>query len=142
MRYFVLFLLSGCVLFVAGCGQPKVTGTVTYTDGTPLERGTVNFQTATHAAMGAIGENGRYTIGGVKAGDGVPSGTYKVFITGAMGIDTSNVQTLQFGQGPGTTAPIIQLIDRRYERPETSGLTCDVKKSTVFNIEVKRPGEE
>ena len=141
MRYFA-FLLLGCLLFAAGCGQPKVTGTVTYSDGTPLERGTVNFQTATHAAMGSLDKNGRYTIGGAKTGDGVPPGTYRVFITGAMGIDTSNTQAVQFGQGPGMTAPIIPLIHKKYERPETSGLTCEVKSSTVFNIEVKRPGEE
>jgi hypothetical protein len=130
------------MFFAAGCGQPKVTGTVSYSDGTPLERGTVNFQTETHAAMGAISKEGHYIIGGEKAGDGVPPGTYKVFITGAMALDTSGVKPLEFGQGPGTIAPVIQLIDKKYERPETSDLTCEVKGSTVFNIEVKRPGEQ
>ena len=141
MRYFTLLLL-GFLLFAAGCGQPKVTGTVKFSDGTPLERGSVNFQTESHAAMGSLDKQGRYTIGGVKAGDGVPKGTYKVFITGAMGLDVSKDRPVQFGSGPGTTVPIIPLIDKKYERPETSGLTCEVKSSTVFNIEVKRPGEE
>jgi len=144
MRSAALFLLLGFVFFATGCGQPKVTGTVTYSDGTPLERGSVNFQTEKHAAMGAIGKDGRYTIGGVKVGDGVPPGTYMVFITGAMGIDASNVPELQPGLAmvSGVTAAIMPLIDMKYERPETSGLTCEVKSTTVFNIVVKRPGEE
>ena len=129
-------------MFVAGCGQPKVSGTVTFSDGTPLVRGTITFQTDKHAAMGSLDKNGRYTIGGAKTGDGVPPGTYQVFITGTEEIDVSKDKPVQFGGGPGSPLPIIPLIDKKYERPETSGLTCEVKKSTVFNIEVKRPGEQ
>ena len=142
MRHFILPLLLGCLLFAAGCGQPKVTGTVTFSDGTPLERGAVNFEAGTYIAMGSLDKNGRYSIGGVKAGDGVPPGVYKVTITGAMGVDTASAATAAQSGGMGNLATFVPLIDRKYERAETSGLVCEVKRSTVFNIEVKRPGEE
>ena len=142
MRHLILLALFGVFFVCVGCGNPKVTGTVKFSDGTPLIRGTVNFQTSNHAAMGAVDKDGKFTIGGERAGDGVPPGTYQVFITGAMGFDTSKARTLEFGGGPGTTVPIIPLIDKKYERPETSGLTCEVKGSTVYDITVMKPGEK
>lgn len=80
-----VFMLVAC----AGCGgRVQVKGTVKFSDGTPLSYGTVNFTNDTTMCKGQIEKDGSFTMRTFKPGDGVPPGTYKVYIT----------DTLQFGE--------------------------------------------
>jgi len=73
-------LLLMC-LFVFGCGQNvKVKGTVTYSDtGEPVKFGTVIFNGENLVGRGAI-NNGKYSVGRINDGDGIPRGTYTITI--------------------------------------------------------------
>lgn len=78
-------MLVACV----GCGgRSQVTGKVTFSDGTPLTYGTVNFVSADTMCKGQIEKDGSYRMRTFKPGDGVPAGTYKIYLT----------DTLQFGE--------------------------------------------
>jgi hypothetical protein len=132
--YFLLFGLS----VIAGCGQPTVqfSGTVTFSDGSPVTFGTVNFDSGTHTFLGHIDANGRYAPGINQQGRGIPEGIYRVWLTGT---ETGNNVTSSDGtitQGKATPN-----IDAKFCQPATSGLTFEAKPNGVktFDIVVERP---
>ena len=66
-------------LFVTGCtNDVKVTGSVTYSDnGESVQSGMVVFTGEKMIGRGAIKE-GKYSVGLIRDGDGIPPGTYTV----------------------------------------------------------------
>jgi hypothetical protein len=123
-NYFIIFVFVLPLLF--GCGQPKVTGTVKFDDGTPLTSGGIMFTHLPYQASGAIKSDGSYEIYELKPGDGVRPGTYQVTVSATTG-------------GGSDGPPLVYLIDPKFENPSTSGLICEVKGNTVFNITVTKP---
>lgn len=129
---FVLLLLV--VTSVIGCGSNvTLRGKVTYSDdNSPLEVGTVCFESANHVARGPLKSDGTYTVGSTSAKDGLPPGEYKVYITGADRYEKS---------GP-KIAPVsvpISLIDSKFTSPSRSDLTVKVDRSTKkFDFSVDR----
>ena len=132
------FLIIVTILFV-GCGQGvSVTGKVTFSDGQPLTVGEVVFQTDTRMASGRIQPNGSYKLSSTTENDGVPPGKYGVKIVGSY--DTSHIPADTLPPMPSANAPQpIPLIDPKFEKTETSGLTCEVKGHTTFDITVTKP---
>jgi len=127
--YFTILLA-----LIVGCsGNVALRGTVTFSDdGTPVTAGTVTFRKGDgHIARGRIQEDGTYNVGFEREANGLPPGQYMVAISDARVI---------VGQHPGSDDLIWeQLIDMRYENPETSGLAVEVNASTrVFDIQVER----
>ncbi|MDR1924166.1 MAG: lipoprotein [Planctomycetaceae bacterium] len=123
---FLLFIL----LFLAGCSDGKVRlgGTVTFDDGTPLTSGAVIFATDTFQASGSIGFEGKYTMGSVTINDGLPKGTYKVYIIGAS-------EEISVEDGLETHS----LIDPQYDNYSSTPLTCEVPApKNIFNIIVPK----
>jgi hypothetical protein len=82
----IIFLLFE-TLNIAGCGDPKVTGTVKYKDGTPLVTGTVVLQNAQSQGIGELQSDGSFELYQFKKGDGLERGTYRGYITNAVIID-------------------------------------------------------
>ena len=116
------------LLTFAGCGHPQVKGTVKYEDGTPLTTGGVVFIKGSYTANGAIKSDGTYVLSQIRKGDGVPPGLYKVIVQAQV---SSNVND--------PSARWLDLIDPKFSAPETSGLTCEVKSSTTYDITVAEP---
>jgi hypothetical protein len=118
-------VLSFLLLFIVpiiGCGNKlPLRGQVTYSDdGSPLEYGVVCFETPTFLARGEIGKDGKYRVGSIKQTDGIPKGTYNVYVS-------------------GTEVGNSLLIDKKYANPQTSGLKFIVDgKSKVFDFTVER----
>ena len=128
-------LLSLCIIGIAltvGCPSGKklkVSGYVTFSDdGSPLTTGTVVLESETTRVMGVLNDKGYYALGELVDGDGVPFGQYRVTIAGAR-------EQLPNGF-PGK-----YFVDSKYERPNTSGLTFEVKKDgpKTFDFKVDRP---
>ena len=128
------FAFALLLVFVAGCGNPTVTGKVTFPDGTPLTRGEVIFESGTMQARGLIGEDGTYTM---ESGEqrGIPRGTYQVFVGGfSATVVPSNVP----GGRPQVIPPTIP-IARKYTSPSDSGLVVEVRGRTRFDFTVSPP---
>ena len=123
----LLFLL----LIFAGCGKTvKVTGKVTFADGTPLTVGIVRFSTDTDGYSCVLKPDGTYSIGAAKEGQGIPPGSYRVSIEGAATVEPI----------PGKEdVKNIPLIASKYTDSATSGFVCDVKGATVFDMQVEKP---
>ena len=123
MRFFALSMIGMALLLAAGCDAVNVkgTGTVTYSSGEPVPGGVIVFVTSTNQYTGEI-VNGGFTLGGVRPGDGLPPGTYKVFITGRDALDQPYVPN-------------------KYANVETSELSFDVQKGSknVFDVVVEKP---
>jgi len=118
-----LFLLACCV----GCGQSgsragySVGGSIAFPDGTPVNYGEVTLTSRSFTGSGSI-MGGSYGISGR-----VPAGTYRVSVQLAETPDTAGSATQQ------------RLIDPKFNNPETSGLTVEVRERTTFNITVTAP---
>ncbi|PHR86149.1 MAG: hypothetical protein COA78_38270 [Blastopirellula sp.] len=70
-------------LMLTGCGgnstgANSVTGTVKFSDGTPLTAGTVNFNSDSMSTFGDISSDGTCEVGTLDGG--VPDGTYTVTV--------------------------------------------------------------
>jgi len=130
-RFAVLIFV---LLFAAGCGNQNVQlrGTVTFEDGTPLTMGAVIFSTETFMAGGSIDSEGRFVMGSYGMSDGLPPGTYKVYIAGAVE---------ELGGGGSDLSGMTQwsLIDPKFGNFATTPLTCEVPAPrNTFDIVVPR----
>lgn len=114
------------LLVVLGCGNPSVIGTVKFDDGTPLAQGVVQFNGSQTQATGMIQPNGTFAMFEKKPGDGVTPGNYKVTVIASTG-------------GGSDGEPLVQLVDPKFAESSTSGLTCEVKGTTTFDITVTKP---
>jgi len=128
----ILFVLLLILVVLAGCsGKVKLKGKVTYSDdGSPVPIGTVGFETDTYSARGTLSPDGTFDVGSLGEKDGLPPGTYRVSVTGAEKV---------IGQGAYGANIYEPLIDPKYTRGSTSGLTIDVNASTrKYEFEVDR----
>jgi len=129
-RLFLCLIVLG-TLFFAGCnGNQPVKGTVRFSDDqSPLTAGDVRFESDAFSARGKINPDGTFQIGSLQSGDGVPLGTYKVFISGATAESGEN----EMG------AVYLPLIEEKFTRKDMTPLTITVDRTTKkFDIEVTR----
>ena len=112
----------------------SLQGKVTFKeDGSPLNRGMVCFETETYRARGPLKPDGTYQVTSVKANDGIPPGSYKVYIFGAEGAseDTS---------GRMNAARSVSLVAAKYTNKDTSGISVEVDaKTKQFDFQVEKP---
>ena len=108
----LLSVLSGC-----GSNQVPGSGTVKYDSGEPVPNGTVVFRTDQHQYTGEIASDGTFQLGGLKPGDGLPPGTYKVIV---LGFDAND--------NP--------LVAAKFSEADRSGLSFEVKKGEKNHFEV------
>lgn len=136
-----VILCALAIVVLAGNGKyVKVSGRVTFADGTPLRRGQIVFTDYYVMGRSDLDENGEYTLHTFRKDDGVPRGTYRVYITSAIRFETmddEDVGALQIGK----LAKSHFLIDEQYMNPETSGWIVEVKKKSKFDFVVYEPGK-
>ncbi|MDR3111095.1 MAG: hypothetical protein LBU65_15615 [Planctomycetaceae bacterium] len=130
-----MYLLICLLVLAVGCNSNYVPlkGTVVFSDDeTPLTTGSVVFESGVVGASGALNERGEFTIGSMKADDGLAPGTYKVFIVGA----TKEIEDKSSGMKRS-----VPLIHSKYDNKETSGIVIEVKKGETnkFEIVVEKP---
>lgn len=132
MKRFCLTVLAVALLFAAGCGDKvHLGGKVTYSDdGSPLGVGTVCFETDSYLARGTLKADGTYVTGSLSEKDGIPPGTYRVYVAGAMreiGVDKSGMPLNE------------PLIDEKFASGASSGLVMTVDASTKkYDFQVDR----
>ncbi len=140
-RYLTLCALLFAVAVVAtGCGKPKVTGKVTFADGSPLTVGTVNFTDDKIICKGSIKDDGTFEMRTLKPGDGVPKGSYKVYLTETMRFGDVERETAT-GEATATMLGTTNDVPPKYSNPEQSGLTIDVKGSMTYDITIEPDAE-
>jgi hypothetical protein len=123
-------LLLMC-LFVLGCSQNvKVTGKVTYSDnGDPVKFGTVIFTGEKEFGQGTIND-GKYSVGLSKDGEGILPGTYTVA-----------ADSVSFSMSPGTDMagnPIQMDAGGKELYYTKEPKTIEVKKSMIYDFTVER----
>ena len=131
-KQFLLCFGLFCLLFlVVGCsGKCGLKGKVVFSDDqTPLSQGTVCLVSDKGIARGTIDKDGNYVVGSISAKDGLPPGTYRIYLT--------ETEILEPMPGGGLPRRIPQ-IDEKYSEPTSSGLSVEVKSSMTHNIQVDR----
>ncbi|QDU77225.1 hypothetical protein Pan97_42870 [Bremerella volcania] len=110
----LLFAVSS--LGLLGCSgnggaTEVVTGTVTFTDGSPVSGGTIIFADTqkNSSSVGYIQEDGTYTLGTFGESDGAPQGNYKVTVIGSSDYGKSSPISSKFANQDQTplTAKVV-----------------------------------
>ncbi|MCL2622454.1 MAG: hypothetical protein FWD31_02210 [Planctomycetaceae bacterium] len=123
-----------------GCGGgAKVTGKVTFEDGTPLTVGTVSFQTESEQMIGHIKSDGTYELSPNDRTIRIPKGDYKVCIVNAYIEVGEPLKGANEREDFGGRRMAQSVINTKYESTSTSDLTCKVDGTTVYNITVTKP---
>jgi hypothetical protein len=118
----VIFLFF---LMLMGCSnRVKISGTVTFDDGEPLTRGSVCFRAENGTTyQGYLNKSGYYAPGELRDGDGIPAGTYKVWVAG-----TDESLEIQGKNGSVSQFQIIVHVDPQYTSPDTGKLSFEAKR--------------
>jgi hypothetical protein len=125
MKYFTHILLF-LALLLTGCGdKEKLSGKVVFPDGQPLTTGTISFTNHDYTARAHLRANGTYDVGSLSERDGLPAGTYKVHISGA-------IEVKEDGKEASLIAP-------EFVSESKTPLSITVPGERVYNITVERP---
>ena len=109
-------------LLLLGCGDANpmptftTTGSVTYTDGQPIEEGSIIFVCEGMPSGRAVIENGVYRIGTFEEDDGAVAGKFRIAVTVNPPADYD----------PDSRRPAPKLAHMKYSAPDTSGLEFEV----------------
>ena len=133
---FSFLFAFGIIVFVGCSSNVSLRGTVTYSDDdSPLTGGTVCLSsTSGTMSRGDVQSDGTYVMGTKNPGDGVPPGTYSVFL-----INTEVTEQVPVGTSGDFTDVSVQLVDSKYNSASSSEMTLTVDKSTkTFDFKVER----
>jgi hypothetical protein len=125
---FALLALAGC-----GSGRYRVSGKVSYEDGSPLTEGNVVGEATIDGKLvgvqGSVAKDGTFEWGTNRPGDGAFPGTYRVIVLPRALGDTELSQGMQ----PD--------VDRKFTSYESSKIIFEVKPgANTLNIQVSKPG--
>jgi len=123
MKAFSIVVIS-ILVFATGCGgaKVKVSGKVTFEDGTAISSGQVLFSASDYAVTGNIQSDGTYKLGERKDGDGIRPGQYTVTVHHVTKPDPAS---------PNPQRPhLISLIDENFSKQ------VDVTKSMTVDLQV------
>ena len=130
--YLGLFLLLFVVLPGCHSGKVALSGKVTFSDDdSPVPVGTICFERS-DGKMGRaeIQPDGTYRAGFDSNADGLPKGSYSIYLTGVVGPGGSDAS------GMDSSVP---LIDMKYSVASTSGLKFEADgKTSKFDFSVDR----
>jgi hypothetical protein len=125
---------AALLVSLAGCAESAihpVRGRVVFPDGKPLEHGTVILDTgmSKEGSWGAVRSDGTFVMGSNTPDDGVPAGTWRVFLANAHRPASDSAP-----QSP-------PLVHAKFLNPETSGLSFTVPDQPVWEIVVEKPSK-
>jgi hypothetical protein len=118
-----------CLLAITGCStNVKAAGKVTFSDGSPVEKGKITFENDRVFYFGKIQKNGSFNIGVVKDGQGIPPGKYRV------AVESYDVE------GRGLDEVLIHFVAQKFRNSTTSGIEYEITgKTTNLSIIVDKP---
>jgi hypothetical protein len=124
-----------------GCSNKvKISGTVTFSDGEPVNFGCVCFDNNGKTYYGYLDNKGHYSPGELKDGDGVPCGNYKIWLSGTV---LSEEILDKEGESTGKSYDTFRVTEK-YTSPKTTDLKFEVKHggSKTFDFTVERPDKQ
>jgi hypothetical protein len=138
--HFILLILAGIVL--TGCSnRVSVSGKVLLQSGEPVTQGLVIFENEKFSGISDIKEDGSYSIGLIKSGEGIPPGTYNIAIQATGNIGRAQAEMGTSSNGMSKIVEGTSQVDSKYTLTRTSGLSITVEKGKpmVHNIVVEKP---
>ena len=138
VRIILLLIAVSSVVSSPGCRKNVyVSGRVTYENGQPLSIGQIVFTDDYHMGRSDIDKNGEYSIHSFRRNDGIPKGTYKVYITGAILLSDSGSTGIEGMHEIKSES----LIDFQHTNPDASGWVFKLEKDTTINLVVYPPNQ-
>ena len=131
MKNFIHILLFVALLLTGCSDKEKLSGKVVFSDGQPLTTGTIYFTTGNYTARAHLRADGTYDVGSLSEKDGLPPGTYTVYISGAL-------EAVADPKDPSKES-FRPLIASEFASEKTTPLSITVPGERVYNITVERP---
>jgi hypothetical protein len=137
IRTSLLFVFLFVPFFVTGCSKNvRVEGTVSFSDGTTIDRGQVVFEDDAKTYIGNISKDGTFSVGVYKDGEGIPKGKYRAAVTGVFDEPPPT-------SGNGFIALPVHIVAEKYRNSRTSGFEFDIQgKTSGISLVVERAGNE
>jgi hypothetical protein len=142
MKTYRLIIFAALLLTVmplAGCSKMvPLKGTVVFSDdGTPVSNGTICFTDGKNVSRGTINADGSFEMGFVGMKDGIPPGQYTVYFFGveSPSSESGGGETMTMNV-MGNMSPVNVMgkrtpwIDPRYDSPTSSDLRAEVTDKT------------
>ncbi|MDR1382820.1 MAG: hypothetical protein LBJ67_03085 [Planctomycetaceae bacterium] len=134
-----LFLLIIGLCCVAGCGNrlTEISGTVKFSDGTPITFGQVVFDDGKHSYFGIIKGNGTYVTGGSKPVEGIPDGVYKIWLASTE----KTVDEIFDDKKQLVSYNTVEQVAEKYRYASKTDLTFEVKRggTKTYHVVVEKP---
>jgi len=138
-KLLTLLILVLCL----GCGKNvPLRGKVLDEEGNPITVGMVNFVSDKGLSRGQIQSDGSYVVGTLQERDGLPPGTYKVYVSGAITYVPSKAPPRLDPMGQLIPHPpdVVPLIAAKYTTESDTPLTCEVPvKGNKYDVIVEKP---
>ncbi|MDR1491797.1 MAG: hypothetical protein LBT05_03625 [Planctomycetaceae bacterium] len=136
MKFYSLIVSLSCLLLVGCNNGTKITGTIKFSDGTPVTKGQVVFDNGNNSYFGAISSAGTYVTGGNQTVEGIPNGSYKVWLAG-----TETADNKTGANGTITSYTVTQTVAKKFTSLNTTDLKFEVKPggAKTFDITVEKP---
>lgn len=132
-RKFLFALICLLTLVFSACNsKERLTGRVLFEDGEPLTFGTVYFTNGIMMYRGSINTDGTFNIGELRDGDGIPPGQYKAWL------EDVNTWEPVLDQNGMRTDKIIEYIvmNPKFAKRESSDISFEVKPGSKNFIEI------
>jgi hypothetical protein len=138
MRKKIFIIAILCLMFcLTGCdGKTKISGTVKFSDGTPITKGNVVFDNGNESYFGTIKSDGTYVTGGNKQIEGIPNGNYKVWLA-----QTEIIENVLGADGRIKSYSVTPTVAKKFTSPNTTELTFELKPDSpkTFDVVVEKP---
>jgi hypothetical protein len=134
-----LLLLAIGFCCVVGCGKrlTKISGTVTFSDGTPINFGQVVFDDGKNSYFGIISKDGTYITGGTKVVEGIPDGVYKIWLASTE----KTVDEVYNDKKELVSYKTAEQVAEKHRYANKTDLVFEVKRGspTTYNVVVDKP---
>ncbi|MDR2344501.1 MAG: hypothetical protein LBE18_00390 [Planctomycetaceae bacterium] len=135
----LLFLLVITFCCVIGCGNrlTKITGTVQFSDGTPITYGRIVFDDGKHSYFGTIKNDGTYITGGINPVEGIPDGVYKIWLASTE----KTVDEVYDNDNQLISYSTVEQVAEKFRYVDKTDLVFEVKRGgpTTYNVVVEKP---
>ncbi|WP_166822991.1 carboxypeptidase regulatory-like domain-containing protein [Thalassoroseus pseudoceratinae] len=136
LAIFACSLLMGC----GGSDNSSLSGTVKFSDGTPLTQGTIVFTSSTYETEARINNDGTFSVEGIGNDEaGAPPGTYKVWFRDVGGQADLSAHS-EDGSENEDSAKTDFLVAEKFTTVGATDITKEVESgSNEFEITVEKP---
>jgi hypothetical protein len=115
----------------------KISGTVKFSDGTPITSGRIVFDDGKHSYFGTIQKDGACVTGGVKPVESIPDGVYKIWLASTE----KTVDEVFNDKNELVSYNTVEQVAEKFRYVDKTDLVFEVKRggTTTYDVVIEKP---